>query len=107
MSERLEDKCRELIEKKEYETCEKEIADAMVTMPHSAVPHNLMGILLEKEHNHILAMKHFRAAYGLDPAYVPARYNMDQFGTIRLREGKTPVCIQRGGLPDITLRVKS
>ena len=43
MSERLEDKCRELIEKKEYETCEKEIADAMVTMPHSAVPHNLMG----------------------------------------------------------------
>ena len=26
MSERLEDKCRELIEKKEYETCEKEIA---------------------------------------------------------------------------------
>lgn len=88
MSERLEDKCRELIEKKEYETCEKEIADAMVTMPHSAVPHNLMGILLEKEHNHILAMKHFRAAYGLDPAYVPARYNMDQFGTIRLQEGK-------------------
>ena len=89
MSERLEDKCRELIEKKEYETCEKEIADAMVTMPHSAVPHNLMGILLEKEHNHILAMKHFRAAYGLASG------------------GKTPVCIQRGGLPDITLRVKS
>ena len=107
MSERLEDKCRELIEKKEYETCEKEIADAMVTMPHSAVPHNLMGILLEKEHNHILAMKHFRAAYGLDPAYVPARYNMDSVRHDPASGGKTPVCIQRGGLPDITLRVKS
>lgn len=73
MSERLEDKCRELIEKKEYETCEKEIADAMVTMPHSAVPHNQYG-----------SVRH-------DPA----------------SGGKTPVCIQRGGLPDITLRVKS
>ena len=25
-------------------------------------------------------MKHFRAAYGLDPTYIPSRYNMDQFG---------------------------
>ena len=106
MSERLEDKCRELIEKKEYETCEKEIADAMVTMPHSAVPHDLMGILLEKEHNHILAMKHFRAAYGL----MRRMFRQDTIWISSARSGfgrEHPVCIQRGGLPDITLRVKS
>lgn len=80
MSERLENKCRALIARQEYSECEREIVMSMVKMPHSAVPHNLMGILLEKEHKHILAMKHFRAAYGLDPAYVPARYNLDQFG---------------------------
>ena len=64
MSERLENKCRALIARQEYSECEREIVMSMVKMPHSAVPHNLMGILLEKEHKHILAMKHFRAAYG-------------------------------------------
>lgn len=82
MSERLENRCRMLIANREYAKCEKEIVMSMIQMPHSAVPHNLMGILLEKEQNHILAMKHFRAAYGLDPAYVPAKYNLDQFGEI-------------------------
>ena len=51
----------------------------MAENPHCAIPHNLMGILLEKESNHVLAMKHFRAAYALDPTYVPARYNMEQY----------------------------
>ena len=50
----------------------------MAENPHCAIPHNLMGILLEKEANHVLAMKHFRAAYALDPTYIPARYNMEQ-----------------------------
>ena len=27
------------------------------------------------------AMKHFRAAWALDPAYLPARQNLDTFGT--------------------------
>lgn len=79
MEERLEDKCRMLIEKREYEKCEKEIRQAMAGKPHSAIPHNLMGILLESTHDHVLAMKHFRAAYGLDPTYVPARFNMEQY----------------------------
>ena len=52
----------------------------MLQNPHSAIPHNLMGILMEKENNHVLAMKHFRAAYALDPTYIPARYNMEQYG---------------------------
>ena len=65
---------------RKFEQCEKEIETAMAENPHCAIPHNLMGILMEKESNHVLAMKHFRAAYALDPTYVPARYNMEQYG---------------------------
>lgn len=80
MVEKLEDRCRMLIENREYEKCAREIREAMARNPHSAIPHNLMGILLETEQNHILAMKHFRAAYGLDPTYIPARVNMEKYG---------------------------
>lgn len=52
--------------KKICEQCQKEIETAMAENPHCAIPHNLMWILLEKESNHVLAIKHFRAAYALD-----------------------------------------
>ena len=80
MIDKLERRCKELIAREEYKECEKEIGEAMAKDPHSAIPHNLMGILMEKKRNHVLAMRHFRAAYGLDPTYIPARYNMEQFG---------------------------
>ncbi|MCI6858013.1 MAG: hypothetical protein MR867_01780 [Eubacterium sp.] len=82
MAVKLEDRCRELIDERQYKVCEKEICEAMARCPHSPVPHNLMGILLEKEQDHILAMKHFRAAYSLDPTYIPARFNMEQYGEV-------------------------
>ncbi|MDD3362950.1 MAG: hypothetical protein PHW34_14890 [Hespellia sp.] len=68
------------ISRARYDEGENKVALAMQTNPHSAIPHNLMGILLEKEHDHTQAMKHFRAAYALDPAYVPARSNLEQCG---------------------------
>lgn len=76
----LEEKCRRLILQTKFKQCQREIEIAMAKNPHCAVPHNLMGILMEKELNHTLAMKHFRAAYALDPTYIPARYNMEQYG---------------------------
>ena len=79
MGERLENKCKKLIENREYDKCDSEIRKAMSADPHSAVQHNLMGILLEVKGNHILAMKHFRAAYALNPTYVPARFNMEKY----------------------------
>ncbi|MCI7290192.1 hypothetical protein ACQRBH_05500 [Bariatricus sp. SGI.161] len=82
MAEKLEDRCKMLIVQHEYKKCEKKLGEAMLQNPHSAIPHNLMGILMEKERNHVLAMKHFRAAYALDPTYIPARYNMEQYGTM-------------------------
>ena len=57
------------------------IAQTMMEYPHCAVPHNLMGLLLEEYGNHALAMRHFRAAYSLDPSYLPARQNLELYGT--------------------------
>lgn len=70
---------RHLIEDKEYGICEEKITEAMRRYPHAPQPHNLMGILLEKSGEHVKAMKHFRAAWALDPTYVPARRNMERF----------------------------
>lgn len=69
-----------LIQNHQYLDGEKKIINMMSGFPHSAVPHNLYGILLEKEQKHVEAMKHFRAAYALDPTYIPARYNLEQYG---------------------------
>ncbi len=49
--------------------------------PHDPEPHNLYGILFEKRFDHNMAMKHFRAAWDLDPTYLPARHNLEHYGT--------------------------
>lgn len=82
MDEELNDliaKAKEMIEHREFDPCEALLATAMFQNPHSAVPHNLMGLLLEKKRKHEDAMKHFRAANALDPAYTPARWNLEGF----------------------------
>ena len=82
MDEELDDliaKAKEMISCQEFEACEALLATAMFQNPHSAVPHNLMGLLLEKKRKHEDAMKHFRAANALDPAYAPARWNLEGF----------------------------
>ena len=71
---------RENVEKHDYEHCKEKIMRAMSEFPHAAEPHNLMGIVLEKEGNHVTAMRHFRAAWELDPAYLPTRENLEAFG---------------------------
>ena len=72
---------RELIGTQEYQKCEILICDAIGTYPHAPQPHNLFGILLEKTGEHIAAMKHFRAAWALDPTYLPALKNLECYGT--------------------------
>lgn len=59
---------------------ENKAAQAIKQNPNSPVPQNLMGIILEKENKHVQAIKYFRAAYALDPTYIPARFNMEQYG---------------------------
>lgn len=64
-----------------YESCMESISKAMERNPHAPHPHNLLGIVLEKMGNHTAAMKHFRAAWALDPTYAPASYNLHTYGT--------------------------
>ena len=75
---------REQIAEKEYKECEALISTAMFEHPHDAVPHNLMGLLLESQGRHSEAMKHFRAAYALDPTYRPSSWNMECFGSFTM-----------------------
>jgi tetratricopeptide (TPR) repeat protein len=82
MNDELHDliaQAKEMIGRGEFNECEALLATAMFQNPHSAVPHNLMGLLLEHKRKHEDAMKHFRAAYALDPSYGPSRWNMDGF----------------------------
>lgn len=72
----------------EYRECERLISEAMSKYPHAAEPHNLFGVILEKEDDHIAAMKHFRAAWALNPSYLPARQNLESFGTF-FSQGRT------------------
>lgn len=72
---------RQLVEQHKYEESELLIQSAIGSHPHSPVPHNLIGILLEKKGDHLTAMKHFRAAWALDPTYLPAQHNLEHYGT--------------------------
>lgn len=88
--ESLSQAVKDYIAQGNFEVAERNIASAMASDPHDAAPHNLMGILMEHENLHPLAMKHFRAAWALDPTFRPARFNMDKyaesFGIDRFRQ---------------------
>ncbi len=73
------EKIRAIVQAGDYLQAEKEAAVAMCEHPDAPEPHNLMGIIMEKQNNHVGAMKHFRAACALDPSYRPARINLDQY----------------------------
>ena len=72
---------RELAGNGDLEGGKRMATEAMGRCPHAPQPHNLLGVLLEKQGDHLLAMKHFRAAWALEPTYAPARQNLDYFGT--------------------------
>ena len=72
---------RALVAQRHFSEAEDEAAQAMAAAPHDAQPHNLMGIIAESRNDHVQAMKHFRAAWALDPTYRPARINMERYGS--------------------------
>ena len=72
---------RLLVAQRHFSEAEAEAAQAMAAAPHDAQPHNLMGIIAESRNDHVQAMKHFRAAWALDPTYRPARINMERYGS--------------------------
>lgn len=76
---------RAFVTKEAYESCMAPICRAMAQYPDAPEPHNLLGIVLEKKGDHAGAMKHFRAAWALDPGYRPANHNMYTYGTFYSR----------------------
>lgn len=79
--EKLLLKIKSLIRSDHFEEGENLIRTAIMAYPHAPEPHNLFGILLEKMDEHSMAMKHFRIALELDPMYLPARHNLECYGT--------------------------
>ena len=86
------DTVRTLAGTRNFEECKTQICQAMCKYPHAPQPHNLMGIVLQHlcverqdEDYHLIAMKHFRAAYALDPTYLPSRHNLHHYGTFYSR----------------------
>jgi len=76
------DKVRVLVINDDTEDSKILLKNMISEYPHAPEPHNLFGLILEKEGEHLLAMKHFRAAWALDPTYLPAKYNLENFGAL-------------------------
>lgn len=72
---------RELVEDGKYEECVSPICEIMKSHPHAPQPHNLLGIVLERMGDHLTATRHFRAAWALEPTYLPASHNLNLYGT--------------------------
>ncbi len=77
----LSNAVRQFVEQSRYQEAELLVKEAMGKFPHAAEPHNLIGLLLELQGDHLTALKHFRAAWALNPAYIPARYNLEHFSS--------------------------
>lgn len=73
---------RKLLLQRAYDECERRTVRMLERFPHSPDPHNLYGVLLEKRGEHLLALKHFRAALSLDPSHAPAIHNLETYATL-------------------------
>jgi len=91
---------KKLISQKKFNECEAIICTAMFESPHNAVPHNLMGLMLESQGLHAEAMKHFRAALALDPTYTPANMNLNSYGSY-YRKNVPVFCNDECGLQNV------
>lgn len=70
----------------DYESGINMIYKSMSCFPHSPQPHNLLAIILDKKGKHHEAKKHFHAALALDPDYLPAKYNINVYGSCLSQE---------------------
>ncbi|WP_208560662.1 hypothetical protein [Marinilactibacillus kalidii] len=76
----LSQQVKDNLEHQAFEEAESLIRNAMMLYPHAPHPHNLYGILLEKEGNKHGAMCHYRAGNALESTYKPVRYNLYRYG---------------------------
>ena len=83
---------RQYLQAGDLKQCNREICYAMYLHPSAPEPHNLMGILLESQRDHVTAMKHFRAAQDLDPTYRPALENMMDYARFDIPRPRCRYC---------------
>lgn len=73
---------RTLLLERAYDECERRTIKMMARYPHIPETHNIYGVILEKHGQHLLALKHFRAALSLDPSHMPAIHNLETYATL-------------------------
>jgi len=104
---------RKLLLQRAYDECERRTVRMMERFPHLPDPHNLYGVLLEKRGEHLLALKHFRAALSLDPSHAPAIHNLETYATLfshgsyAIDESDCTLHISKSGCPELTSTKKS
>lgn len=69
-----------MIKNGQTDECLKIVEKAMSDYPDAPEPHNLYGVLIAGNGNTEEALKHFRAAWSLDPSYSPANKNIELLG---------------------------
>ncbi len=68
------------INKRNFEEARNLLKKATSINPEKPEPFNLLGIIHELKHNQAEAMKMYRAALAIDPAYSPATENLQRAG---------------------------
>lgn len=86
---------KRLITKGKYQEGRLLVGEMLQRFPEAPEPHNLLGLLWEREGDERAAMRHFRAAWALDPSYLPARYNMERLGSFFQAKGTKPAYTPR------------
>jgi Tfp pilus assembly protein PilF len=71
----------EKLRNKDFEKSYELIIAALSENPEAPEPHNLLGIWYELNQDIKVALKHYRAAYSLDPTYTPACKNIERICT--------------------------
>lgn len=72
---------RQCAQQSEFDQARKLIAEAMKQAPERPESLTLLGLIAEYLGNRLEALKLYRAALGLDPAYRPAGKNLDRAAT--------------------------
>ena len=71
----------ESLRQSKLEKAYAQIVEAMRLYPNAPEPHNLLGIWFEIKGDDLMARRHYRAAYSLDPTFKPACKNIDRICT--------------------------
>lgn len=77
----LIEECKKAILDGDTKTAEKLAGLAFEIINNSPKVHNILGIIAEVKYDKNLAIRHYRAALGLDASYRPAIKNLEKMTT--------------------------